>query len=128
MVRKAVQAGLKGEEKMKTLRFEGYGDDTFGQYGVTNKDYDNCASGTPIQCIVDCGSQGRVMVVGQYSRITCDNGCWMIGISKVEEDDFLPDSNYRYCRADMSYSPALRMDVPDDFRLIWFDDERKVGE
>ena len=30
------------------LRFEGYSDDTFGEYGVTNDDYDNSASGKPI--------------------------------------------------------------------------------
>jgi hypothetical protein len=29
---------------MPTLRFEGYSDDTFGEYGHTNDDYDNCAS------------------------------------------------------------------------------------
>lgn len=40
---------------MRTLRFEGYGDDTFGEYGLTRDDVDNCASGTPIQCVVDCG-------------------------------------------------------------------------
>lgn len=113
---------------MKTLRFEGYGDDTFGEYGVTNEDYDNCAANTPIQCIVDCGGRGRVMVVWQYSRISCGNGCWTVGISKVEEDDFLPDWNYRYRPGSLEYSPAMEIDVPDDFKLTWFNDGRKVGE
>ena len=40
---------------MRTLKFHGYGDDTFGEYGVTNQDCDNCANEKPIQCIVDCG-------------------------------------------------------------------------
>lgn len=38
---------------MHTLKFHGYSDDTFGEYGVTNQDCDNCASGMPIQCVVE---------------------------------------------------------------------------
>ncbi len=37
---------------MRKLRFEGYSDDTFGEYGLTGDDVDNCASLEPIQCIV----------------------------------------------------------------------------
>ena len=37
---------------MKTLRFQGYSDDTFGEYGVTNQDVDNCGSCKPIQCLI----------------------------------------------------------------------------
>ena len=113
---------------MKTLRFEGCSDNTFGEYGVTNEDYDNCAACTPIQCIVDCGGHGRVMVIGQYSRISCNNGCWMTGISKVEEGDILPLWNYRLEQGECPYSPALKMDVPDDFRLVWMNDVKKAGE
>jgi len=32
---------------MKTLKFKGYSDDIFGEYGVTNTDYDNCAIDYP---------------------------------------------------------------------------------
>jgi len=34
---------------MQEFKFEGCSDDTFGEYGVTNDDYDNCASGEPIR-------------------------------------------------------------------------------
>lgn len=112
---------------MKTLRFEGYSDDTFAEYGTTGEDYDNCAADTPIQCTVDCGEQGRAMVVSQYSRISCDNGCWTIGLSKVGEDDVLPRWGYRFRQGDRVYSPVLEMDVPDDFKLIWLDDGKETG-
>lgn len=29
---------------MRMLKFEGYSDDTFGEYGVTNQDVDNCGA------------------------------------------------------------------------------------
>lgn len=32
---------------MRTLKFHGYGDDTFGEYGVTGQDCDNCANESP---------------------------------------------------------------------------------
>lgn len=38
---------------MKTLKFMGYSDDTFGEYGVTNEDVDNCGRGNPIQCVIN---------------------------------------------------------------------------
>jgi hypothetical protein len=44
---------------MKTLKFHGYGDDTFGEYGITGQDRDNCANEKPIQCVVDCGERGN---------------------------------------------------------------------
>ena len=112
---------------MKTLKFEGYSDDTLAEYGTTGEDYDNCSADTPIQCIVDCGEQGRVMVIGQYSRISCDNGCWTIGLSKVREDDVLPQWGYRFRKGEVPYSVALKMDVPDDFKLIWLNDGEPVN-
>ena len=50
---------------MHRLCFYGYSDDTFGEYGVTGDDIDNCGSCEPIQCVIDCGQNGRLMVIGQ---------------------------------------------------------------
>ena len=112
---------------MKTLKFHGYSDDTFGEYGVTNQDCDNCANGKPIQCIVDCGQEGRVMVVGQYSNVTMGSGSWLVGLSKVDEYDELPDWNFRIEKSDCEYSPALLMDLPEGFfNLEWFIGGSKV--
>lgn len=113
---------------MQTLKFYGYSDDTFGEYGATNQDYDNCASGKPIQCVVDCGERGRIMVVGQYSDVSMDSGCWLVGLTKVDEDDELPDWNFRYEESDCGYSPALLMDLPEGtYDLIWYSNGKKVG-
>ncbi len=37
---------------MPILRFEGYSDDTFGEVAHFKDDYDNCASGKPIEYLV----------------------------------------------------------------------------
>lgn len=112
-------------EAMKTLKFKGYSDDTFGEYGITQDDYDNCATCEPIQCIVDCGEKGRIMVIGQYSH--CDSGCWSIGISKVDENDTFPNWNYRFENPGNSYSLELLIDLPcSDFTLTWFDNGEEV--
>lgn len=113
---------------MKTLKFHGYSDDTFGEYGVTNQDYDNCSNGKPIQCIVDCGERGRVLVVGQYGSVSMDSGCWLVGMTKADEYDDLPDWNFRYEESGCGYSPSLLMDLPEgDFNLEWFIDGKKVA-
>lgn len=109
---------------MTTLKFYGYSDDTFGEYGVTNQDVDNCASQKPIQCVVNCEGK-RMMVVGQYSAASRYNGCWLVGATKVEEEDELPDWPVRVCQSgDVPYSTCLEIDLPsDDFSLEWFNDD-----
>lgn len=112
----------------KTLRFEGYSDDTFGEYGITNQDFDNCASMEPIQCVVDCKTFGRLMVIGQYSKASCNNGCWMIGVCRVERSDDFPSWNIRMLQSkERKYSVTLEIDLPsENFELIWFNNGRKV--
>lgn len=113
---------------MKRLQFYGYSDDTFGEYGLTGDDIDNCGSDEPIQCIIDCGEQGRLMVIGQYSKASLSNGCWMVGVSKVEEYDEFPDWNtqIKYC-AEVEYSLKITIELPDgDFNLTWYKNGRKV--
>lgn len=91
---------------MHRLKFHGYSDDTFGEYGETGQDVDNYGSLEPVQCVIDCGEQGRLMVIGRYSKASLDNGCWMVGVSKVEEYDDFPDWKIvaGYC-AGVEYSP-----------------------
>ena len=66
---------------MKTLRFQGYSDDTFGEYGVTNQDVDNCGSCKPIQCLITAGT-ASLLVVGHYTASHINGGCWVIGIRR----------------------------------------------
>ena len=64
---------------------------------------------------------GRVLVVGQYSNVSMGSGCWLVGMTKVNEWEELPDWNFRYEKCDCSYSSALFMDLPEgDFNLEWF--------
>lgn len=114
---------------MKRLEFYGCSDDTFGEYGVTGDDVDNCGSRYPIQCVIDCKDKGRLMAIGQYSKASLGNGCWMVGISKVEESDEFPDwkINVEYC-AEIEYSPKLSVELPDgDFSLTWYNNGFKQG-
>ena len=107
---------------MHRLKFYGFSDDTFGEYGVTGDDVDNCESCEPIQCLIDCGERGRLMVIGQYSRASMGNGCWMVGISKVEENDEFPDWDIRIrdC-VEVPYSLELFVELPTgDFSLTWY--------
>lgn len=115
---------------MHILKFHGYSDDTFGEYGETGQDVDNCGSLEPVQCVVDCGVQGRLMVIGQYSKASLNNGCWMVGVSKVEEYDDFPDWKIvaGYC-AEVEYSPELVIEIPDGpFELEWYKNGVRVDE
>ena len=113
---------------MHRLNFYGYSDDTFGEYGVTGDDVDNCGSCEPIQCVVDCGEMGRLMVVGQYSEASNHNGGRMGGVSKVNEYDEWPDWPIRieYC-GEVEYSPKLIIDIPSGpFDLEWYKNGERV--
>lgn len=115
---------------MRILKFYGYSDDTFGEYGETGQDVDNCGSLEPVQCTVDCGEHGRLMVIGQYSKASLNNGCWMVGVSKVEEYDEFPDWKIRteYC-AKAEYSSELVIEIPDgSFELEWYRNGAGVEE
>lgn len=112
---------------MKTLRFSGSSDDTFGEYGVTSEDIDNCGTCTPIQCIVS-HEEHRLMVVGHYSVSSMNNGCWLVGVAKVKEEDEWPDWPIRIVQNnDTPYSTMLEIDVPsEDFFLEWYSNGRKL--
>ena len=88
---------------MHILKFYGYSDDTFGEYRETGQDVDNCGSLGPVQCVIDCGEQGRLMVIGQYTKASLD---WKIVAG--------------YC-AEVEYSPELVIEIPDGpFELEWY--------
>ncbi len=68
---------------MKTLKFMGHSDDTFGEYGTTMDDIDNAGSGEPIQCVIEADGTALI-VTGQYDRN--GTGTWDIGISLLMSD------------------------------------------
>lgn len=109
---------------MKTLRFEGYGDDTFGEW-TTGTDHDNCANGEPIVFLVASAKGGACSVYGHY----CPDGAsgWMIGVARHDDDDdtAMPAWPMRIEHGRMPYSPALLIEAPDDVTvtLLRPDDE-----
>lgn len=108
---------------MKTLRFEDYSDDTFGEYGVTNEDYDNAASGKPIAFLVSA-SEGSMVVVGQYCPGPC--GGWLIGVASHDpdcDDTPLPPWPMRIERGERPYTPSLLIECPDDVTVTHIETE-----
>jgi hypothetical protein len=96
---------------MKPLRFEGHSDDTFGEYGRVNEDYDNCASGKPIVFKVTAPDGDGLHVVGQYAVGAV--GCWSVGVQPLDEDTPIPTWPMRFVLAERGYSPALIIEAPD---------------
>lgn len=110
---------------VKTLRFEGYSDDTFGEYAITRDDHDNCASGDPIVFIVRSPGNGNVglYVVGHYGQ---RSGGWTIGVEPIDDPKMhepltLPPWPIRIGQSkDTPYSPAIYIDAPDDVTVTLF--------
>jgi hypothetical protein len=111
---------------MPTLRFEGYSDDTFGEVLHTQDDHDNCASGEPIEYLVqDPATGSSIVVTGQH----CPGSSlgWMIGTA-----------NYRQCGEfkipawPMHFVPdgdsyALVIEAPEGVTLRCLTRERNDG-
>lgn len=96
------------------LRFEGYSDDTFGEYAHTKDDFDNCASGDPIEYLVTAPDGSALLVVGQYAAGNASG--WIIGVAPHDpsgDDKPMPDWPMRFARGDRPYSPALLIEAPD---------------
>ncbi|MEP3477987.1 MAG: hypothetical protein ABJZ55_01955 [Fuerstiella sp.] len=110
--------------EMQKLKFEGYSDDTFGEYSHFNVDYDNCADGSVIawrlteRKSMDSDDDVSGMIVcGQYSGSSWPDGMestWLIGIQPIE-DLPLPPWALQFGRDD--YWTSLEIDVPDEVVL-----------
>jgi hypothetical protein len=104
---------------MPTLRFEGYSDDTFGEVQHFGDDYDNCASGNPIEYLVEAGGLGMV-VTGQHCP--GHSGGWLIGVAnydpQAEDRDFprwpmrIEPQQFRN-----GFRPSLVIEAPDDVTI-----------
>jgi hypothetical protein len=108
-----------------TLRFEGNSDDTFGEYAATNDDYDNCASGKPIEWVVTSPSSPGVGLVVTGQHCPGESGSWLVGIASYDpefNDNAMPAWPARFVpdqrRAAGQRNPVLEVDVPADFILI----------
>lgn len=104
---------------MKPLIFRGYSDDTFGEYGRTNDDYDNSANGDLIvfKVHVPNALDLGLYVWGHYSpKGGPQTGCWVIGVQQLDEGIPLPSWPMRFethKEGDrIYYSPNLIIDAP----------------
>ena len=68
---------------MPTLRLEGYSDDTVGEVLHTRDDYDDCASGEPIQYLVSAEPY-EIVVTGQFCP--GHSGSWLIGVANYDPE------------------------------------------
>jgi hypothetical protein len=98
---------------MPILHFEGHSDDTFGETNHFRDDYDNCASGKPIEFVLQHGDDG-IVVVGQHCPMNA--GSWLIGVSPYDpegNDKQIPAWPIWFERSDDGMpSPRLVIDAP----------------
>lgn len=114
---------------MPILRFEGYCDDTFGEWETFQVDHDNCARGKPIEYLValrNSGTRSGVIVTGIYGFGRSPG--WSIMVSNWDpdrEDAPMPDWPMRFQRAGGGddFSPALVIEAPDGVTLDLLTDE-----
>lgn len=104
---------------MKTLKFYGYSDDTFGEFAETNVDYDTCGEDIAVELIVSDGVK-ELSVIGRYGS----TGTWSIEVFSHDEDHN-PDWTMRLYFED--YSPILEIDCPDNIK-VWCTNEGDSDE
>ena len=101
---------------MKTFKFEGCSDDTFGEYAITSDDFDNCASGDPIKYRLATPDGAGIVITGQHSPEPDDSGCWMIGVNLIDEDKPV-DWKILTTPAHKRSRNQLIVEAPDDAEL-----------
>jgi len=110
--------------KVRIYVFEGHSDDTFGEYGQTNDDYDNCASGEPIRYRLATPDGAGIVVTGMHCYPGQVGAGWMIGVETLYEDmpvDWPTTMRPSY----EGYRNQLTVEAPDDAELVCLN--RKPG-
>lgn len=102
---------------MKTFKFQGYSDDTFGEYAITNEDYDNCASGKPIQFELKTPDGAGIVITGLYCNQINKGDGWMIGVNTINEDKPI-DWEVSMNPSHEGYRNQLIVIAPDDAELV----------
>ena len=100
----------------KKYIFEGYSDDTFGEYGISNIDHDDSGAGSIRGFIVSRPGGEGVLITGQYNRA----GMWHIGMSLLNEDKPLNKDEWQiYFEPNeaAAYRNRLVVNAPDDAGL-----------
>ena len=106
---------------MKKFVFEGYSDDTFEECHITEKSYDNSASGKPIRFKLSIGDGSGIVVTGQYDPDN-SSGCWMIGVHSLDEEKPV-DWQITTKPSHGKYRNQLTVIAPDDTELTCLEEE-----
>lgn len=108
----------------KKYIFEGYSDDTFGEYGITSIDHDDGASGSVRYFTVSRPDGEGVLITGQYNSADV----WHIGMSLLDEDKPLNKDEWQIYfepNEEAAYRNRMIVDAPDDTELQRVADSRK---
>ena len=100
----------------KKYIFEGYSDDTFGEYNITGIDHDDGGSGSIRYFTVSRPGGEGVLITGQYNRA----GMWHIGMSLLNEDKPLNKDEWQICfepNEEAAYRNRLVVNAPDDAQI-----------
>ena len=93
----------------QVFEFEGFSDDTFGEYAGSCIDFDNCADGTPISFELKTPDGVGIVVTGQYAP--GDLQTWLIGVAPINEDKQV-DWHMNFKNASNGYSMVLHVVAP----------------
>ena len=105
-------------------RIHGYSDDVAIIEGAFNKEagaFEKARIGR-----FDAPDGSGLLVIAQYSEII-RNGCWMIGITQIDEDHPIPEwagtLNLVQCD-DVEYSPEIRFpNIPEGTTFKWLGED-----
>lgn len=99
---------------MKVYVFGGYSDDTFGEFSLTDDDYDNSASGEPIVYELKRPDGSGIVVVGQHAPFS--DG-WLIGCATLDESKPVDDWRIETEPSHEGYRGRMQVTAPDDTAL-----------
>lgn len=97
----------------KKYIFEGYSDDTFGEYGISQIDHCDNGERSIREFIVSRPNGEGVLITGQYNRA----GMWHIGMSLLNEDKPLDKAAWQISfeqNEEAAYRNRLIVNAPDD--------------
>lgn len=101
------------ESETELLVFQGYSDDTFGEYGRRNVDFCDNGSGTAIEWLITSPDGEQLLVIGQYGKGAATG--WVVGVAPWDpdgDDETMPDWPISIEQSERAYSPALFVSAP----------------
>jgi len=96
---------------MRHLKFYGSSDDLFEIEGSRGEEPDEISPGTVTVSTPD--GQGLCVTCLYATEFPHPDGCWMIGISPLEQDKNFPGWGMNWSLAEEGYSTLLTLHCPD---------------